>query len=262
MDYGLTDRVVLITGAGAGIGLETATAFVGEGARIVGADLDPAAVERLGDGSRVLPVTADLRDPEAGCRIVAAALEHFGQVDVLFNNAGVASVRPGFLDVDEAAWEQTLQLNLLGYVRAARAVLPPMLERGGGVLVHTASEAGRMPNPRLPDYSVSKAAVLMLSKALALEFTPRGVRSNVVSPAHTRTPLWDKPGGFLDRLAADYGTDRDGAIERYLADIDMPAGRLGRPQDTAHAVLFLASDRADFITGAEIAVNGGVTPFV
>jgi NAD(P)-dependent dehydrogenase (short-subunit alcohol dehydrogenase family) len=262
MDYGLTDRVVVITGAGAGIGLETARAFLREGAKVVAADLDPTAVAEAGPASRVLAVTADLRDPATPARVVAAALDGFGRVDVLFNNAGVAAVRPGFLAVDDATGAQTLELNLMGYVRMSRAVLPHMLERGSGVLVHTASEAGRMPNPRLPDYSVSKAAVLMLSKALAAEFTPRGVRSNVVSPAHTRTPLWDRPGGFLDTLAADYGTDREGAVTRYLEDINMPAGRLGRPEDTAQAVLFLASQHADFITGADLAVDGGVRPFV
>jgi NAD(P)-dependent dehydrogenase (short-subunit alcohol dehydrogenase family) len=262
MDYGLTDRVVVITGAGAGIGLETARAFLREGAKVVAVDLDPSAAAEAGDGSSVLDITADLRDAAAAGRVVAAALDGFGRVDVLFNNAGVAAVRPGFLEVDDATWAQTLELNLMGYVRMSRAVLPHMLERGRGVLIHTASEAGRMPNPRLPDYSVSKAAVLMLSKALASEYTPRGVRSNVVSPAHTRTPLWDKPGGFLDTLAADYGVDRDAAIERYLRDIKMPAGRLGRPQDTAGAVLFLASEHADFITGADLAVDGGVRPFV
>jgi NAD(P)-dependent dehydrogenase (short-subunit alcohol dehydrogenase family) len=262
VDYGLTDRVVVITGAGAGIGLQTARAFHDEGAIVVGADLDPAAIEQLDAPGRALAVTVDLRDPDAGTTIVDAALERFGQVDVLFNNAGVASVRPGFLEVGDAEWHQTLELNLMGYVRATRAVLPHMLDRGRGALVHNASEAGRMPNPRLPDYSVSKAGVLMLSKTLAREFTPRGVRSNVVSPAHTLTPLWEAPGGFLDRLAADYGTDREEAIRRYLDEIAMPARRLGRPLDTAHAVLFLASDLADFITGSEIRVDGGVTPFV
>jgi NAD(P)-dependent dehydrogenase (short-subunit alcohol dehydrogenase family) len=262
MDYGLTDRVVVITGAGAGIGLETARAFVAEGARVVGADLDPSALDGIGDASRVLGVTADLRAPAAAEDVIAAALERFGQVDVLFNNAGVASVQPGFLEVDDEEWQRTLQLNLMGYVRASRAVLPHMLERGRGVLIHTASEAGRMPNLRLPHYSVSKAAVIMLSKALSLEFTPRGVRSNVVSPAHVRTALWEKPGGFLDALAADYGLDREDAVERYLSEIAMPAGRLGTPEDCANAVLFLASDASDYISGADLFVNGGVTPFV
>lgn len=262
MQYNLVGKVVLITGAGGGIGFATARAFLDEGAYVVGGDLDPGALAALGD-DRVLPVEADLRDPDGARRLAQAALDHFGRVDVLHNNAGVATVRPqGFLGVDDDAWQAVLELNLLGYVRMSRAVLPHMLERGSGVLLHTASEAARMPNPRLPDYSVAKAGILMLSKALAREFTPRGVRSNVISPGFIRTAVYDRPGGLADALADEFGTDRETALKRYVELNGIPAGRLGRPEEVAAAAVHLASDASAFVSGAEIVVDGGVTPTV
>lgn len=254
-------RVAIVTGAGAGIGLETARQFLVAGARVIAADLDTSALASLASDA-LHPVTADMRDPDAADRLAREALQRFGQIDILFNNAGVATARNGFLSIRDEDWQATFNLNLMGYVRMSRAVLPHMVERKRGALVHCASETGRIPHPLLPDYSVSKAAILMLSKILATEFTGQGVRSNVVSPAHVRTALWDRPGGFLDSLAAKYGSGREEAIDIFLQTANIPSGRLGRPEDVAAAVLFLASDQADFITGVELAVNGGVTKFV
>lgn len=258
----LADRVVLVTGAGGGIGLACAARMLAAGARIVGVDLVLDDFAALGGPDRVRAVEADLREPHTAERVVATALEAYGRVDVLVNNAGVARVRTSFLDTTDEDWAATLELNLLGYVRAARAVLPPMLAAGRGVLVHIASEAARMPNPRLPDYSVSKAAVLMLSKVLATEFTARGVRSNVVSPAFIRTPIYDRPGGLADSLAAEFGVDRETALKRYVELNRIPVGRLGTPEEVAETVTFLASDRASFVSGANFCVDGGVTPVV
>ena len=261
METNLNSRVAIVTGAGAGIGFETTRQFLSEGVRVVAADLDLRALDALGN-VELHPVKVDMREAHAPGVLVTEALRRFGQIDILFNNAGVATARNGFLKVSDEDWLATFNLNLMGYVRMSRAVLPHMLERKRGVLIHCASETGRIPHPLLPDYSVSKAAILMLSKILATEFTGQGVRSNVVSPAHVRTALWDKPGGFLDSLAAKYESGREEAVEIFLKTANIPSGRLGRPADVAAAVLFLASDQADFITGVELAVNGGVTKFV
>lgn len=261
MDKGMSGRVAIVTGAGAGIGFETTQQFLAEGVRVVAADLDISAFAAQPNDA-LHAVKVDMREVTAAERLAREALERFGQIDVLFNNAGVATARDGFLKISDEDWQATFNLNLMGYVRMSRAVLPHMLERKRGALIHCASETGRIPHPLLPDYSVSKAAILMLSKILATEFTGQGVRSNVVSPAHVRTALWDRPGGFLDSLAAKYGSGRQEAIDIFLKTANIPSGRLGRPEDVAAAVLFLASDQADFITGVELAINGGVTKFV
>lgn len=261
MNEDFTGRVAIVTGAGAGIGLETTRQFLAAGAKVVAVDLDTSVLDAMA-GDSLHQVKADMRDSEAAEHLAAEALHRFGQIDILFNNAGVATARDGFLSISDEDWDATFNLNLMGYVRMTRAVLPHMLERKSGALVHCASETGRIPHPLLPDYSVSKAAILMLSKILATEFTGKGVRSNVVSPAHVRTALWDRPGGFLDSLATKYGSGREEAIDIFLKTANIPSGRLGKPEDVAAAVLFLASERADFITGVELAVNGGVTKFV
>lgn len=261
----LAGKVVIVTGAGSGIGLETARHFLAAGARVLGAG---RSIERFADlaaGPEARALEADLTDSDAGTRIVAEALSTFGRIDILFNNAGAAPARTDFLSVTDAEWLDTLNLNLLGYVRMARAVLPPMLAQRSGVLVHCGSEAAVKPHPLLPDYSVSKAGVNALSKILSRDYTRAGVRSNVVAPAHVRTELWDAPGGFLDSLADHYGVpraDRDGAIAAFLKDSSLPAGRLGHPADVARAVLFLASDASAFISGCVLGVDGGVIPTI
>jgi NAD(P)-dependent dehydrogenase (short-subunit alcohol dehydrogenase family) len=133
---------------------------------------------------------------------------------------------------------------------------------GDGALVHIASEAARMPNPRLPDYSVSKAAILMLSKVLAAEFTSDGIRSNVVSPAFIRSPIYDRPGGIADSLAAEFGVDNETALAKYVELNKIPVGRLGTVDEVAGIVVYLASTRASFVSGANFCIDGGVTPVV
>lgn len=258
----LSGRVVVITGAGGGIGLACVRHALDAGARVVGADLRTGRLEELAGPDRLRVVPADLRTSAGADAVIAAALDGFGRVDVLVNNAAVAPVREGFLGITDADWASTLELNLMGYVRAARAALAVMRDAGSGVLVHIASEAARMPNPRLPDYSVSKAAVLTLSKVLAAEFAPFGIRSTVVSPAFVRSPIYDRPGGLADSLAEEFGVDGETALRRYVELNGIPLGRLGTVDEVAEVVTFLASDRAAFVTGADFRVDGGVTPVV
>lgn len=257
MDLGLSGKVVVVTGAGSGIGLATARAFLEEGAVVVGGDLEPAAVEDLGAGAT--PVRVDLGSPDGPGRLVEAALAEHGRVDVLVNNVGIAPYRDGFLAVDDDGWRTVLDVNFMSAVRASRAVLPSMVERGSGCIVSIASDAGRQPDVFFVDYSVSKAALLMLSKTLANEFGPHGIRVNVVSPGPTRTPIWDRPGGFAESLAAQLGMEAESAVTHFAREIrKLPLGRLGRPQDVAAAVLFVASDRACQMTGSEVCIDGGV----
>lgn len=260
MNLNLIDKVVIVTGASSGIGLETAKMFLAEGACVLGVSRDMSPVTDLAFQDRWLTCEVDLGARGAGEVVADTALKAFGRIDVLFNNAGICPTRDGFLAVSDEDWAQTLNVNLMGYVRMARAVLPTMLAQKKGVLIHCGSEAGRMPHPLLPDYSTSKAAIALMSKALAREFTPKGVRSNVVAPAHIRTELWDRPGGFLHALAERYGTTIDGAVDAFLADSRLPAGRLGTARDVATAVVYLASDLSEFISGDVINIDGGVIP--
>ncbi|MEX0347399.1 MAG: SDR family NAD(P)-dependent oxidoreductase [Rhizobiaceae bacterium] len=265
MTKDLKGKTAIVTGASSGIGLETAKQFLAAGCKVVGAALNMGAFNALGPANRTCSVEIDLTKPDAANTVVDTAIEAFGAVDILFNCAGAAPGRESFADVTDEQWHKTFELNVMGYVRMARAVLPVMLRQGKGAMVHCGSEAGLMPHPLLPDYNVSKAAVHMLSKVLSREYTSKGIRSNVVAPAHVRTELWDVPGGFLDSLADQYGvprTDREGTVAAFLEDRKIPAGRLGRPEDVARTVLFLASEQSEFISGDIVNVDGGVVPTV
>lgn len=259
MNGELDGAVAIVTGAGGGIGLACVNALRGLGARILGADIE---VDALGGLEEVRAFRADLRRPETAQAMVDAAVEAFGRLDILVNNASVAAVRKGFLATTDEEWAATLELNLLGYIRSARAAVPALRSAGGGVLIHIASEAARMPNPRLPDYSVSKAGVLMLSKVLAAEFTSEGIRSNVVSPAFIRSPIYDRPGGLADALAEEFGVDKETALAKYVELNRIPAGRLGSVGEVAAMVAYLATDKAAFVSGSNFCIDGGVTPVI
>lgn len=263
MTQDLNGKVAIVTGASSGIGLETTKQFLAAGTKVVGVARNTANLTDLAGSDMIRAVDADLMQAGSAETVAQAAIDTFGRVDILFNNAGVAPGRDNFLSVTDEMWQQTFDLNVMGYIRMARAVIPVMEQQGKGVLVHCGSEAGIKPHPLLPDYSVSKSAINMISKILSRDFTKRGIRSNVVAPAHIRTELWDVPGGFLDTLADHYGVpreDRDGAVAAFLEDSQLPAGRLGTPEDVAKAVLYLASDVSDFVSGIVLGVDGGVVP--
>ena len=262
LDLGLAGRVAIVTGAGSGIGLATTRAFLDEGVSVIAADLDIEALRELAPADRLLPVVVDLTYPEAAASVVEQGVGAFGRLDILFNNAGFIRPRGGFLNVSDEDWANTLGLNLMGYVRMARAVLPVMLQAGRGSIIHNGSESSRMGSPFAPDYAVSKAAVLMLSNVLSQEFIAKGVRSNVVSPAQIRTPILEKAGGMLDMISENLGVDREGAINALLKGVGSSIGRLGEVEEVTSAVLFLASDRADFISGIELLIDGGTRRFI
>ena len=255
MDLGLQDRVCVVTGSTAGIGLETARLLAQEGARVATCG---RREEAPGVGEAV-HVAADLASPEAPSELVARVEGDLGPVDVLVNNVGVA-YQVGFDELSEDDWEAMWQLNVMSYVRAVNAVLPAMRERGSGRIVNVSSTAGKRPSTGMPNYSVTKAAVLSLSRLVADLYAKDGILCNAVTPGPTASPAWLADGGLADQAAKRSGKSRDDA----LADVGKgrPLGRLAEPEEIAAVIVFLCSDRANYVTGAAWSVDGGTVPII
>jgi 3-oxoacyl-[acyl-carrier protein] reductase len=255
VDLGLQDRVCIVTGSTEGIGLESARILAEEGARV-------ATCARSDDAPGVgeaLHVSADLAKPEAPAELVARVQRDLGPVDVLVNNVGVA-YQIGFDELSEGDWEQMWQLNVMSYVRALNAVLPAMRERGSGRIVNVSSTAGKRPSTGMPNYSVTKAAVLSLSRLVADLYAKDGILCNAVTPGPTASPAWLADGGLADQAARRSDKSRDEA----LADVakGRPLGRLADPEEIAAVIVFLCSDRASYVTGAAWSVDGGTVPII
>ena len=260
MRLGLDDRVSIVTGSTAGIGLETARLLADEGARVVVTGRDEERVERArADAGAALGVATDLSRPEAPGELVERVAAELGPVEVLVNNVGVAYQR-SFEELEEADWEELWQLNVMSYVRAIRAVLPSMREAGHGAIVNVSSTAGKRPSGGMPDYSVTKAAVLSLSRLVADLYAGDGIRCNAVTPGPTASPAWLAPGGLADQGAERSGKTRD----ELLAGVakGRPLGRLAEPEEIAAVVAFLCSDRASYVTGAAWSADGGTVPVI
>ncbi|OBC17122.1 3-oxoacyl-ACP reductase [Mycobacterium sp. 852013-50091_SCH5140682] len=256
METNLKGKTAIVSGAASGIGYATVQLLLAEGANVVGGDLDTSSLTDLNE--RVLPVQADLSTEQGNADLVTAALDRFEAVDVLVNNVGTFPYREGFLSTTIEDWRKAIEINFLSAVRLTRLALPSMIEAGSGSIVTVASECGRQPDVFFVDYSVTKAALINLSKSWANEFGPMGIRSNIVSPGPTRTAQWDKAGGFGDSLAEEYGMDKESAIKHFATEVrKLPVGHIGAPEDVAAAIVFLASDIAKQVTGAEYTVNGG-----
>jgi NAD(P)-dependent dehydrogenase (short-subunit alcohol dehydrogenase family) len=257
MDLQLTDKVVVITGASSGIGLVATNLFLAQGAKVVGASRGIDALERI-QNDKLIAVPADLSKREGAESVIQTAMDAFGSIDILINNVGIAPIRSGFLPIEDEEWENVLDTNFMSMVRVTRVALPYMIQQQKGSIVSISSEVGQLPDAMLPDYSVSKAAMLSLSKSIAQEFGPQGIRSNVVSPGPTRTPLWDRPDGFADGLATTFSMEKEAAIEHFAKNVRaLPLGRLGTAEEVAAVIAFVASDQASFVTGSEYMVNGG-----
>jgi 3-oxoacyl-[acyl-carrier protein] reductase len=250
MDLGLRDRVCVVTGSTAGIGLETARLLVAEDARVVtsGRGQAPGIGEEL-------HVQADLARPGEPEGVVEAAVAGLGGIDCLVNNVGVAR-QAKFEEVQDAEWDEYWQLNLMSHVRAIRAALPMMRERGGGAIVNVSSTAGKRPSTGMPHYSVTKAAMLSLSRLVADLYANDGIRCNAVTPGPTATDAWLGDGGLVDQQ----GGDRDEVLAKVGAG--RPLGRLARPEEIAAVVVFLCSDRASYVTGAAWSADGGTVPII
>jgi NAD(P)-dependent dehydrogenase (short-subunit alcohol dehydrogenase family) len=260
VDLGLQERVCVVTGSTAGIGLETARLLAAEGASVVVSGRDEERVEAArAEVGAALGVAGDLSRPEAPAELVRRAEAELGRVDCLVNNVGVAYQR-SFEELTDADWEAMWQLNVMSYVRAIQAVLPGMRERGSGAIVNVSSTAAKRPSTGMPDYSVTKAAVLSLSRLVADLYAGDGIRSNAVTPGPTASPAWLAEGGLADQAAARSGKTREEVLEGVGKG--RPLGRLARPEEIAGVIAFLCSDRAAYVTGAAWSADGGTVPII
>ncbi len=250
----LDGQVALVTGATSGIGAAIARTFAGAGAAVMLSGRDAARGGAVLDaiaksGGTADFVAADLADRAACERIVEATVARFGRLDILVNNAGVVTRKPVDTTTDEE-WRRIIAVNVHAVFYLSRAALRVMKGQGRGAIVNIASDAALVGTPNLAAYCASKGAVLQFTRAAALDHATDGIRVNAICPTAVDTPM-------LDREAAELGMD-PAALRRHDA-LSVPMGRIGVPQDVADAALFLASERAAFITGAALSLDGGMT---
>ncbi|HWE95024.1 MAG TPA: SDR family oxidoreductase [Tepidisphaeraceae bacterium] len=261
MDLGLKDKVVLITGASKGIGKSIAQAFAAEGAKVVlsarGADeLQKAVAEIQGAGGEALGIPADVTNAADVKRMVDETIARLGTVHVLVNNAGGIGRFAPFDELNDDDWLAILDLNIMSAVRATRGVLPSMRRQRWGRIINISSESGTQPDPVMPHYNASKAALNNLTKTLSKAYANDGILVNTVSPAFIITPLVED---MLNSLAKQKGVSREQTEKDFLAQNrpHIELKRAGRGEEVAAAVVFLASKQASFITGTNLRVDGG-----
>jgi 3-oxoacyl-[acyl-carrier protein] reductase len=248
VELGLADKVCVVTGSTGGIGLVVARQLQAEGARVVTSG-------RRREGVGDLHVSGDLAEPGQAERLVEEAVRAFGRVDVLVNNVGLA-YQAKLDDLTDAQWDELWQLNVMSYIRAIRAAVPHMREQGGGTIVNVSSTAGKRPSTGMPNYTVTKAAVLSLSRLVADTYAKDGIRCNAVAPGPTATEAWLGDGGLADQ--------QGGVREEVLAKVGAgrPLGRLAEPEEIASVIVFLCSERASYVTGAAWSADGGTVPII
>ncbi|MEV4316782.1 SDR family oxidoreductase [Actinocrispum sp. NPDC049592] len=260
MDLGLGGKVAIVTGASKGIGLAIASALVAEGAYVVaGARGTSPQLDALTQDGKAQALFVDLATAEGPGQLVNAALTEHGRVDILINNVGAVSTRPGgFLLVTDEQWAHSINLNLMAAVRTTRAVLPAMLTAGGGSIVNIASINANLPDPMVIDYGAAKAALVNVTKALSKEFGAHGIRVNSVSAGPVATDLWLGTDGVAATIAAASGANAASVAD--AAASHAVTGRFTKPGEVADLALFLASDRtAANIIGANLTIDGGYT---
>jgi NAD(P)-dependent dehydrogenase (short-subunit alcohol dehydrogenase family) len=247
----LEGKVALITGAGSGMGREGCLVFAAEGARIVALDVDPEGLDGTARlvaeaGGEIATFVADVADEAAVAEVVEAGVARFGVLHVLYNNAGVLwrDRDLSVLETDEVVWDRVFAINLKGMVWVCKHGIPRLIEAGGGAIVNVGSTSALLGDTIPQDaYTASKGAVISLTRNLAVQFAPQGIRANCIHP------------GFVDTPMQTVRTSDPSWVEAAREWI--PLGRLGTPRDVVNAALFLASDEAAYITGAELVVDGG-----
>ena len=247
----LEGMTAIVTGAGSGFGEGIAKRFAAEGAKILANDIDSQAVDRVTAEIRAAGGTATSQTGDVGrdqdvARMIGAAVETFGGVDVLVNNAGVPQRNMSMLEVDEATFDQIFRVNVKSIYLAAKHGVPALRARGGGAIINTASTAALRPRPGLTWYNGSKGAVTTITKSMALELAPDKIRVNAICPVIADNAMTIEFMG---------GVDTPEIREKFIATI--PLGRMSTPIDIANAALFLASPEAEFITGICLEVDGG-----
>jgi len=250
-----TQRVAVVTGAGRGIGLAIVEALADDGYSVVGGARTVTDALRNAASSALELDLAAAGGPE---RLIEHALDQHGGIDLLVNNVGgVSNPAGGFLELDDAAWQLTLDATFLSAVRATRAALPSLLERQGAI-VNIASISAQMPSPRLVAQSASKAALRNLGACLAEEFGSRGLRVNTISPGPVWTDVWMAPGGPGDMLARRLGIPSEEAKDRLPEKLGMSTGRFTEPAEVAALVVLLASGAVPNMNGSDLVVDGGM----
>jgi NAD(P)-dependent dehydrogenase (short-subunit alcohol dehydrogenase family) len=260
VDLGLSGKVAVVTGASKGIGLAVCRALVAEGAKVVaGSRSGSGELDQLVSEQSVMSVLVDLGDPQGPDRLVEQA-GAFGGLDILVNNVGAAAIRKdGFLALTDEQWQATLNLNFFAALRATRAAIPRMLERGGGNVVTIGSVNAFLPDPGVIDYSAAKAAVWNLSKSLSKEFGPRNLRFNSISPGPVETELWMGEHGVAQTFAAEHGVDFETAKTQAAASQGgFSTGRFTTPSEVADLAVILASNRAGNVNGSDFMIDGGL----
>lgn len=271
MDLQLSGQVVLITGGSAGIGLASARMFAAEGAHVAivardrdrlasaGRTVTEAGARAVRGPGKVAAITGDLSAPDVPGRIVREVEDALGPVDVLVNNVGLA-YQATFDQVTDDQWDELWQLNVMSYVRMTRAVLPSMRARRTGAIVNISSTAGKRPSTGMANYSVTKAAVQSLSRLVADTYAGDGIRSTAICPGPTTSEAWMEQGGLADQVARTKGISREDALA--ATGKGRPMGRMATPEEIAAAIVFAASPRSSYTTGAAWSVDGGSVPVI
>jgi NAD(P)-dependent dehydrogenase (short-subunit alcohol dehydrogenase family) len=250
----LQDKVAIITGGNSGIGRATASLFAAQGARVViAARNEVSGSETVADiaqaGGHAVFVPCDVRKAADCQRVVARTIEAFGRLDILFNNAGTIYPDKTVLDTTEQEWDNTMEVNVRGVYLMSKYAIPPMAEGGGGVIINTASVWGLVGGTGAAAYCASKGAVVLLTKAMALDHARQNIRVNCICPGSVDTPM------LRDEMEELGGVEK--ALPVFAAK--HPLNRISTPEEIAKAALYLASDDSSFVTGVSLPVDGGRT---